>query len=50
MEYFYGGEWSVAFFEDPYMFAYTLQKRSPSFVVFDVDGYGVAISREGGTR
>lgn len=50
MERFYGGAWSVAFFEDPNMFAYTIQRRSPSFVVFDVDGFGISITREGGTR
>ncbi|CAD6196863.1 unnamed protein product [Caenorhabditis auriculariae] len=41
-----GGYWSVSIFSDPYEFANTAFKRSPSFIVLDVNGSGVAVVKE----
>ncbi|CAE17825.1 Dynein light chain [Caenorhabditis elegans] len=41
-----GGYWGIQFYEDPYMFFSTSFKRSPSFVVLDVSGSGIAIVKE----
>ncbi|CAI2350102.1 unnamed protein product [Caenorhabditis sp. 36 PRJEB53466] len=38
-----GGYWGVQFYEDPYMFFTTSTRRSPCFVVLDVNGSGIAI-------
>uniref|UniRef100_A0A1I7UCQ6 Peptidase S41 n=1 Tax=Caenorhabditis tropicalis TaxID=1561998 RepID=A0A1I7UCQ6_9PELO len=38
-----GGYWGIQFYEDPYMFYSTSIKRSPSFVIFDVSGSGIAV-------
>ncbi|CAO4373907.1 unnamed protein product [Caenorhabditis nigoni] len=41
-----GGYWGIQYYEDPYMFASTSFRRSPSFVVLDVSGNGVAVVKE----
>ncbi|KAF1757587.1 hypothetical protein GCK72_014043 [Caenorhabditis remanei] len=41
-----GGYWSIQFYDDPYMFFSTSFKRSPSFIVLDVNGKGVAVVKD----
>uniref|UniRef100_A0A8R1E9H8 Uncharacterized protein n=1 Tax=Caenorhabditis japonica TaxID=281687 RepID=A0A8R1E9H8_CAEJA len=41
-----GGYWGIQFFESPYLFFSTAFRRSSSFIVFDVDGAGIAIVKE----
>ncbi|KAL6740477.1 hypothetical protein Aduo_013828 [Ancylostoma duodenale] len=48
MENYFGGYWSVGIFDDPYGYSWTVIRRSPSFVMFDVNGKGVAFAKEGG--
>ncbi|RCN48853.1 hypothetical protein ANCCAN_05137 [Ancylostoma caninum] len=48
MERYFGGFWSVGIFDDPYGYSWTIIRRSPSFVMFDVNGKGVAFAMESG--
>lgn len=47
MEHYYGGLWTVSLFDTAYTFAYTAQKRSPAFAVFDVNENGISIAKDG---
>ncbi|XGW30706.1 hypothetical protein V3C99_009696 [Haemonchus contortus] len=47
MEHYFGGLWSVAIFDDPYGFYWTIIRRSPAFVTFDVNGKGITFAKEG---
>ncbi|CAI4227710.1 unnamed protein product [Auanema sp. JU1783] len=41
-----GGYWSILFLDDPYGYAFTIYRRSPSYVVLDVNGQGISIAKE----
>ncbi|PAV66557.1 hypothetical protein WR25_22562 [Diploscapter pachys] len=47
MEHYYGGLWTVSLFDTAYTFAYTAQKKSPAFAVFDVNENGISIAKDG---
>ncbi|CAJ0924608.1 unnamed protein product, partial [Mesorhabditis belari] len=49
----FGGYWMVGIFEDPYGMAYTVSRRSPMYVVFEVNekaGILCASQGSGGNR
>ncbi|CAJ0580476.1 unnamed protein product, partial [Mesorhabditis spiculigera] len=47
----FGGYWTVGIFEDPYGMAYTVARRSPMYVVFEVDGQaGILCASQGPPR
>ncbi|GMS95182.1 hypothetical protein PENTCL1PPCAC_17357 [Pristionchus entomophagus] len=47
MERRYGGRWTVVLIEDPYLMYTTIPKRSTAHALFDVNGSGVFVGREG---
>ncbi|GMR47320.1 hypothetical protein PMAYCL1PPCAC_17515, partial [Pristionchus mayeri] len=47
MERKFGGRWTVVIIEDPYLLYTTIPKRSTAHALFDVNGAGVFVGREG---
>ncbi|KHJ99053.1 hypothetical protein OESDEN_00966 [Oesophagostomum dentatum] len=46
MEHYFGGFWSVGIFDDPYGYSWTIIRRSPALIMFDVNGKGIAFAKE----
>ncbi|GMT23822.1 hypothetical protein PFISCL1PPCAC_15119, partial [Pristionchus fissidentatus] len=47
MERRWGGRWTVVIIEDPYLLYTTIPKRSTAHALFDVNGSGVFVGRDG---